>query len=222
MRIKLAIFDYDNTLVDTTRSFYNSFIASLLFYGLKPISYQEFLNYFSNNTLERVLPMRVDREAFWETFLRAYELASYIPKVSSQVFSVLEGLRSRGITLAIITGRKESIGRFMDEVKKAKLARYFDYIYTALDFRENQFTFSKVKAIKHVLIQAGISGRHAIMVGDYQTDVMSAREAGVIPIGLVNHQPKAELCRAGALYVINELKDLLAFIDDPCPFRCEA
>lgn len=157
MRIKLTIFDYDNTLVDAMRSFYNSFIASLLFYGLEPISYQEVLNHFSNNTLERILPVHVDREAFWETFLRAYELASYIPEVSPQVFSVLESLRSRGITLAIITGRKESIGRFMDEPKKARSARYFDYI-----------------------------------------------------------------CRAGAVYVINELKDLLAFFDDSRPFRCEA
>ena len=221
MRVKLTIFDYDNTLVDTTKSFYESFISSLIFYGQKPISYDRFLRLFINNNLDQQLPQYIDREEFWETFLRTYELASYIPKPSPKVFSTLTELRNRGKKLAIITGRKESIGRFIEELKRAKLAKYFDYIYTALDFREGYFTFSKVNAIKHVLMQANVNARQAIMVGDYQTDIISARKAGVIPIGLVDHQPKVELCRVGAIYVIHKLEDLLVLLNDSLPFRCK-
>ncbi|HFC49611.1 MAG TPA: hypothetical protein ENJ59_02650 [Thermofilum sp.] len=220
MRVKLAIFDYDNTLVDTTKSFYESFISSLIFYGLEPISYDRFLHFFTSNNLDQHLPQYIDREEFWETFLRTYELASYTPKPSPKVFSILSELRVRGIKLAIITGRKQSIGRFIEELKRASLAKYFDYIYTTLDFRESYFTFSKVNAIKHVLMQAKVNARQAIMVGDYQSDIISARKAGVIPIGLVDHMPKDGLCRAGAIYVINKLEDLLVLLNDPLPFRC--
>lgn len=122
--------------------------------------------------------------------------------------SLLRRLRQR-LPLAIVTGRpRVDAERFLAETR-------IRHLFDALICMEDGAAKPSPEPVNLALQQVGV--RHAWMIGDTVDDVCSARQAGVIPLGIAapgDSQPSTAdvLIRAGAARVLrnlNELEDLL-------------
>jgi len=215
--LKALIFDYDETLVESLKAFHYAFNVALSLAGALPLSHEDFFHLYVNDALESVIPPGIPHEKFWEYFLRAYENLKFKPVLRNGAVRVLRQLRDRGIKLALITGRKCSLKTFVRELEEIGIRRFFDFTATCLVYEDRSFAFSKKLAIREAMTALNVGRREVALIGDYKTDMRSAKDLGILAIGICTaHAGPKVLSAWGADIVIEKLDDLI-----PCLERRE-
>lgn len=172
--MKAIIFDLDGTLGNTLPLCIAAFKKSIEPLAGRVLSDEEIVATFGpseEGTISALIPEHYDRGV--EDYLAHYrELHGMCPAPFDGIVDVLEHLRSRGVRIALVTGKG---GRSADITLEAfGLGRYFEAVETGSPLGPR-----KVEGIAGVLEKLGVSPEAAVYVGDSPSDVTASREAGV-------------------------------------------
>jgi HAD superfamily hydrolase (TIGR01549 family) len=179
MMIKGVIFDFDGTLADTFPLIFLAFRAALTKYTGRVYSDEELTRYFGpseDGILQRIVPGQW--QAAMEIYLAEYKRhhAQYV-RLFPGIHGLLEQLKDKPLRMGIITGKSEA--SLMLSLDALKIKGYFDILAAGSPERANKDT-NLYQAVK----RWGLKPDEVIYVGDAASDIVFAREAGVVPVGV--------------------------------------
>jgi len=188
-RIRLVIFDLDGTLLDSERDLAASVNAMLTQYGRKELPLEVIGTYIGDGApmlIRRALGDPADREFLQEAlnfFLihyREHKLDTTRPYdgIRDALLRIAQSDGSRR-KLAVLTNKPVRVSR--DILAGLRFSESFFRIYGG-----NSFETKKPDPLgaKTLLKEAGVSAAEAVMVGDSQVDVLTARNSGMWSIGV--------------------------------------
>ncbi|MGB9630462.1 MAG: HAD family hydrolase [Candidatus Methanodesulfokora sp.] len=213
-KIDAAIVDLDQTIVDTIHRFHRCFNETMETFHLKGLEWEDFINAYIEDSLDNFI--EVDINAFWHEFSR--KMCGRIEpedRLFPGSIDVLSMLRKNGIKIALATGRGCLNEELVKELSYFGLAGFFDLICSARSCSpDNSFLWSKRGIIRHVIREFRVNAANTILIADYWTDMKSAKEEGVIAIGvLTGFESKEKLLRNGADLVLNGIWELPSILD---------
>lgn len=203
MRYKAAIFDLDGTLVNSLNDLADSVNAVLRVYGF-PIHDLENYRYFvgdgSRKLIERVLPQgRAEDTAFVDDFMAAYK-EYYAAHLLDQtrpydgVMDMLNGLRRRGIPMAVCTNKHQSAAEVIVEALFPS-----DTFCEVLGDQNGLPRKPNPHKVFHIMKNLGVRGVQTTYFGDTAVDMDTARNAGTYAVGVLwGFRPQEELVAHGA------------------------
>jgi phosphoglycolate phosphatase len=208
------VFDLDGTLVDTAPDLIDTLNVILTREGLPVLGYDEarsLIGYGARRMIERGLAVagRPQPAAELDRMFNAF-IAHYADHVADRsrpfpgVEAALDGLAGRGYRLAVCTNKLEWLSvRLLGALG---LAGRFAAIC-------GQDTFGVQKphpdALLGTLRMAGGDPRHAVMVGDSQTDIATARAARVPVVAVDFGYTEIPAAQLGADRIISHFNQLL-------------
>lgn len=212
---KAVVFDLDGTLLDTIPDIADNVNLALEKFGYKKREYSEIRAFIGNGAkmlVKRCLGEDVAEEtvqACLEYYNQIYT-ASKSPKTAlfDGIEDVLVKLKQKGYKLAILTNKPQPT---TDEVYKTYLERFnFDLVV-------GQSPLVKCKpdkeAVLNILKQLNVQPENAYMVGDGETDVLTAVNAKMKCITVLwGYRDKDFLATFGADTFANSPSEILDFI----------
>jgi pyrophosphatase PpaX len=175
--ISCIIFDLDGTLTQTNELIFATFNHVTEKYLGRTYTPDEITKMFGppeEIAIERLIGKVRINEAM-DDFYSFYE--EHHPRMANAydgIKEVLEFLKSKGLLLAIFTGKgKRSTLISLDLLG---IKNYFDIIITGSDVENHK---PSSEGISKVMGKFGLEPRQVLMVGDAVADVKAAREAGV-------------------------------------------
>ncbi|MDD4268308.1 MAG: HAD family hydrolase [Thermoguttaceae bacterium] len=214
---RAVLFDLDGTLLDTLADLADSANAVLQERGL-PIHEQDAYRYYVGNGVktlfQRALPeaVRSDElvEACAASFRDVYDRRWNIKtRPFEGVAELLDGLVERGIQIAVLSNKPH---RFTQKC----VAEYLSLwpLDPVLGQREGIPLKPDPAAALEVAGRLQIAPRAFLYLGDTGTDMLTARAAGMRPVGaLWGFRPEEELRQAGADRLIRAPAEMLSLLD---------
>ncbi|NPA75307.1 MAG: HAD family hydrolase [Euryarchaeota archaeon] len=203
---RLAIFDMDQTLVNTLHRFHKIFNLALRHFHCKEAQWDEFIDHYKADTLNDYVC--TSKRQFWDYFLSHYndidcEKDTLIPGAKE----VIEELKRRGMKIAIVTGRMVPASKVWEELEKFGLAQYVDLVLTRADnYCDGHH---RTELLKEAMRRLNAKPEETFFVGDYWPDMQSGREAGIYTIGvLTGHENEEVLKENGADVVLSSVAEL--------------
>lgn len=211
--MKLAIFDVDGTLVDSSTMIAASLTTAFRAEGLPVPDRSRMMSIVGLSLVEAMKALAPDhahavherlgaayKQAFWEH--RA--AGNHTEDLFDGAHALLEKLRARGdVLLGIATGKSRRGVAHL--IEKHGYEGWFTTVQTSDDHPSKPHPSMIVTALS----DTGLSPEAAIMIGDTSYDIAMARAAGVgaAGVGWGNHAPD-ELVKAGAHTISNDFKEL--------------
>ena len=211
---QLAIFDLDGTLVNSIADLGGTANRLLEQRGLPthPLdAYYHFVGNGVHKLCERCLPADTpadEVERFFAAFNEDYSrhcLDKTAPYAG--IPEVLEQLRSAGVHIAVASNKTQP---FVEKIVKHYFGENgFDQILGSSDSRPKK---PSPEIISVILENAGMTPEQAVMIGDSNVDIRTAKNAGVHSIGCTwGFRGRDELAEAGADDLAEKPEDLLKF-----------
>ena len=208
-----VVFDLDGTLVDTAPDLVAATNHALSELGLAPVQPRVLINWVSfgarrmiveglRHTQTELSDPEVDR--LLARFLDYYEgNIANLSRPFDGAVAALGHLKSSGARLAICTNKRESLSRLL--LNALDLAGYFEAV-------SGRDTFPVCKPhpdhLTGAITAAGGDPRHAIMVGDTNVDIETARAAFVPVIAVTFGYSDVPPNRLGAEMTIDHFDQL--------------
>jgi len=210
---KAFIFDLDQTLIDSLDRFYVAFNEALKRFSLKQINRELFEKLYKEDRLNELLG-QVPKEAFWDYFLQIYDEVEAPPsKPIEGALELLKLLKSKGVKVAVVTGRKTPVERLASKLSELGLMKYVDVLLTAQHDGEICRGFLKVGLLERAMGMLGVKPKECVFVGDYKPDILTGKMLGVFTIGVLTGKESAEkLKELGADLVLGSVKGLLRML----------
>lgn len=175
--IRGVIFDLDGTLADTLPVCFAAFRAALKEFTGREYSNGEIEALFGpseEGAIRRVVPDRCEdcAKVFWKEYEAAHNLC---PDPFPGILELLDMLKSRDIPAAIVTGKGP---------RSAAISLRILRLDTRFEIMEAGSPEGSIKtqAIRKVLDLWNLPAHDVVYVGDAVSDILNAREAGVIPV----------------------------------------
>ena len=212
---KAVIFDLDGTLIDSLPDIFHYVNITLEKFGEKKRAYNEvraFIGYGAKNLVKKSFGGFIDGEDLKERldFYNREYTASGSPetKLFDGVKEVLIELKNRGYKLAILTNKPQIT---TEDVYKRYLSDIgFDVVFGA---REGVKIKPDPEALNMILTELGVEKENAYFVGDGETDIITAINGCVKPVGVLwGYRNKDELEKEGATVFAEKPLDLLKII----------
>jgi phosphoglycolate phosphatase len=216
--VKLAIFDVDGTLVDSSAMIAASLTTAFKAEGLPVPDRTAMMSIVGLSLVEamatlvpgesRTMHERLGaayKQAFWEH--RAS--GNHTEELFEGAHALLTKLRARDdVLLGIATGKSRRGVAHL--IEKHGFEGWFVTVQTSDDHPSKPHPSMIVTALSETSLEPSA----AIMIGDTSYDIAMARAAGVGAAGVAwgNH-PAAELLKAGAHSISNDFKDLERDLD---------
>jgi phosphoglycolate phosphatase len=216
MKPKLIIFDFDGTLCDTRKNIIIAFRATMERLGLPMRSEEECaatIGLTLYDGFRSLYPNFSDNEAEHavETYraIFAEQRKELMPDLFPKVGETLDTLYNNGYTLSIASSRlTDSLMLFM---QAHHIDHYFSYVVGS-----DSVTHHKPHAepVLVTLQELGVDASEAIVVGDMTVDILMARNAGVVNVGITwGNASREELQQAEADYIIDHIETLLTLLE---------
>lgn len=184
--MQLVIFDLDGTLVDSVRDLCNAVNATRVQMGLEPLPERLVASYVGNGApvlVRRAMgPQATDAQveealAYFLGYYREHMLEFTRPYPG--VEETLECLHADGVKMAVLTNKPQRFSR--DMCKGLNLERFFLQVYGGNSFEQKK---PDPIGIQTLMKESGATQSQTWMVGDSSTDVLTARNAGVVAVGV--------------------------------------
>jgi phosphoglycolate phosphatase len=212
--MRLATFDLDGTLADTRHDIANALIRAIVDQGLRPPTVDKAIASIGWGAPALVVSAlgsdqqdAVDRvqAAFREDYRRNIVVDTVIYE---GIPALLTELRDRGVHLAVATNKPGALTRLL--LKELDLARFFDHVIAPEEVRRPK---PAPDMLLELIRRCSVRADETVMVGDMETDVESARAAGVRAVLLTVsgfHRPAELLAAADDVAAsVTELSELL-------------
>lgn len=215
--VRALIFDLDGTLIDSKLDLALAVNAALAEKGRPPLPHEQIFGFVGQGA-----PMLIRRSlgdaAGEEECQRALEffLAYYRVHMLDNTVAypgVREGLAElAGLPMAVLTNKPVRISR--EILKGLGLADYFQYIYGGNSFERKK---PDPIGVETLLRDFGVAPREAIIVGDSEIDVLTARNAGTWACGVTYGLGSARLADYPPDILVDSLAELSAHLDNHFP-----
>lgn len=211
--VRVLVFDLDGTLIDSGADLALSVNATLKETGRAPLHNDRIFGYVGQGAarlIEQALGPGATREeceqglAFFLSYYRAHMLDHTVTYPG-----VREGLAALdGMPMAVLTNKPVRFSRQI--LEGLGLASYFRYIYGGNSFESKK---PNPAGMGVLLRDFGAAPKQAMLVGDSEVDVKTARNAGTwcccVTYGLGSHQ----LANNPPDLLVNSLTELAAHLD---------
>ncbi len=208
--VKAVLFDLDGTLLDTLWDLADAVNWALGSLGVEGRSVDEVRGFVGNGVgllVQRALPE--GRGELYEACLARFK-ARYAAHMEDRtrvypgVLSMLDELNERGIACAVISNK-------FDGVVGPLCRKYFgDRLQAALGEREDVPRKPAPVGCFLLMEQLGVRADEVVYVGDSETDVETARNAGVRCVGVTwGFRSRETLVAAGADVVVDDVAGLM-------------
>jgi phosphoglycolate phosphatase len=219
--VRLILFDCDGTLVDSQASIVACVQAAFIAEGLPPpvpAAVRRIVGLSLEPALMALMeepdPLVARRLAagYKQAFIQHRSSPAYHEPLFPGTRELLDRLCARGLLLGVATGKAMRGLRFV--LEHHGLADRFVTLQTA-DQHPSKPHPAMVEA---AMAATGVSAAATMVVGDTTFDVLMARAAGALPVGVSwgNH-PAAELVAAGAVRVLDRFDELHALLPTGAP-----
>ncbi len=212
MKTRLIVFDFDGTLVDTSKDLTAAMNYALKEKGLASVSRKKVWSYTGDGTpllIERILKDKEHPELYdyiFKLFINYYE--AHYAAFASPVNGVKETLRhlyESGKKMAVLSNKYERfVAKLLD---KFDLSTYFFAVYGKDSFKKSKpdpYPLFKIMETEKA------DKEETAFVGDSKNDILIAKNAGVkcfiIPAGVTPQSILEELKPFKILNSINELE----------------
>jgi len=215
---KLVIFDCDGTLVDSQHMIIAAMQATLFSSGVPPEQDHRIRSTVGLSVREAIAMLRPDDDdtslenmtnIFKHEFyrLRVEEAATPDPLYTG-TREILEHLRDAGFILGVATGNSR---RGLDRViVEHELGGFFETLQTA-DGHPSKPHPSMIQA---AALEVGVEPSACIMVGDTSYDMMMARSAGSLAVGVKwGYHSVDALSQGGAHHLLDEFEELAPIVN---------
>jgi HAD superfamily hydrolase (TIGR01509 family) len=219
MSLSGIIFDLDGTIVDSNALHVEAFVRAFAARGYKVGGDRVFVEVGKGG--DKLVPSiigegldRVDGGAIREAHPKEY--AKLVGERGLHVFpgarELVAELRRRGLRTVLATSSGQGHLKATEQGSGLKLRQMFDDLVGVDDIKESK---PAPDAVAAAVKKLGVSPAECAMVGDTPFDAWSARDAGVVCLGLTcgGHQER-ELRGSGAREVWRDPADLLEHLDD--------
>lgn len=212
--VRVLIFDLDGTLIDSKLDLAISVNAARTHLGLAPLAHEQIYGYAGQGA-----PMLIRRsvgngaseedvarslECFL-TYYRAHMLDNTVPYPG-----VREGLEQlAGLRMAVLTNKPV---RFSREILEGlKLSHHFQYVYGGNSFERKK---PDPMGTEVLLRDLGAAPREAMIVGDTEIDVQTARNAGTWACGVTYGLGSHRLRECPPDLLVDSLTELPQYLGD--------
>ncbi len=179
-RPRAALFDWDNTLVDSFAAIHHALNHALVAFGLPPWSYDETCRRVARSMRDSFPALFGERwreasEVFYARYA-AHHLDHVRPRPGAA--ALLEALDAAGVYLGVVSNKNGAYLR--REVKNLGWEGYFGRVVGATDAKADK---PDRAAVDLALAGSGIgAGQDVWLVGDHAIDVECAKTSGCVPI----------------------------------------
>lgn len=209
-----VIFDLDGTLLDTLEDLADSVNYALARYGYPGRDIDEIKNFVGNGVarlMELAIPGGTENPQYKMCLadFRSHYSGNMRHKTKAYkgIMELLRQLSGEGCKMAIVSNK-------YDKAVKGLCQAYFkEYIKVAIGESKNISKKPAPDSVLKALEELGSSADKAVFVGDSEVDVKTAKNAGVICIGVTwGFRGRDVLEREGANYIIDKPDELLEII----------
>lgn len=197
------VFDVDGTLVNSIRQLYRSTARIFRLCRLPKPSFREYCAEFGAPYMDfyRRRGVRASDEQIWQWHNE--KMATFVPDLFDDVSPVLELLHKTRFPLGVVSGQRTVVLQTL--FQQYRIDHLFSYV------RGDQE--DKVPALRRFCRSHRLCPSSVWYVGDFVSDMVHARQAGLCPIGITrgNHTIRV-LKRAGARRCITHLSELLPLL----------
>jgi phosphoglycolate phosphatase len=211
--VRLLIFDLDGTLVDSETDLTLSVNAVREQMGFAPLPRATVASYVGQGVttlMQRALgdqATAADLEKAVELFMSYYRLHMLDNTVPYPgVCEALDALAGRN--KAVLTNKPEGFSRAL--LAGLGMADYFSFIYGGNSFAQKK---PDPVGVMKLMDDMGFSKEQTMMVGDSDTDVLTARNAGVKVCGVSYGLGSNTLASTPPDAMIGDLRDLVPLLD---------
>jgi len=184
--IDLLIFDLDGTLIDSKEDLANAVNAARRRMALAPLPNELVYSYVGNGapTLIRRAMGPEATEADVQTALE-YFMAYYkehmldCTTLYPGVREALDTLRDSGMKMSVLTNKPVRFSQLL--VERLGLGEHFFRVYGGNSFEEKK---PDPEGVYKLLEESGVPAGRAMMVGDSDVDIRTARNAGILACGV--------------------------------------
>jgi phosphoglycolate phosphatase len=212
-KIRLIIFDWDGTLMDSETQIVHAMSAAIDELGLQKRSIDQCRNIIGLGLKEAIDALYPGRdEAFRQQFVECYRHHWFSNTQTSELFpgarETLHLLKESGFVLAVATGKGRA------GLDKVLLATELGAVFSATRCSDEARSKPHPQMLLEILQELDIEPCQALMVGDTEYDLSMAMGAGVAPIavsyGVHERERLLEYQPLACLDNISELVDWLA------------
>ncbi|GAA0911479.1 phosphoglycolate phosphatase [Rothia nasimurium] len=211
MSFSLVIFDLDGTLVDSAADIAESVNRTLHDWKLPTYDVAQITGWVGEGSRKlityafRHAGSDADIDDVMPGFLKHYGDTALDGIAYDGAVDTLRALHARGVKLAVCTNKNEEFVRPLLEVRG--MLPYIDGIVGGNSLPERK---PSGVPLKHLADKAGVPLDQVLMVGDSESDLLAANDAGV-PVVLVSYGYRKDLdiYNVGALAVIDHMPQLL-------------
>ncbi|MGI6584658.1 MAG: HAD family hydrolase [Gracilibacteraceae bacterium] len=210
-----VIFDMDGTLLDTIEDLADSVNYVMSMYGFPCREISEVRSFVGNGVgrlMELSIPDGLNNPMYEKCLadFRDYYSANMQRKtcVYKGITELLEELSKKGFKLAIVSNK------FNEAVKGLNEVYFGKYIKVAVGESDNIRRKPAPDTVFKALEELGSTADRAVYVGDSEVDVQTARNSGVLCVGVTwGFRDREVLEREGADYIIDSPQELLKIIN---------
>lgn len=206
MGSKIALFDLDGTLLNTNKLIIETFKYTFKKHLDLDVSSKDLIPHMGEH-LTKTLHFFSQREAdkMLETY-RSYnfkkhdELTTLFPNVEETILA----LKGHGFKIGLVTSKQTAMA--IHGLKLFGIDKYFDCFVGSGDTLEHK---PHPEPILKAIASLDENYELAFMVGDTPYDILAARAAGVIPVGVNWSVRLKELAELRPYLLIDDLQDLV-------------
>lgn len=221
MKYNTIIFDLDGTLLNSLEDLCDSVNAALTVYQYPTRTLSEVKSFVGNGVgmlVKRALPQDASEETFTkvlDAFKKHYELHMQDKtRPYSGILPMLDKLKEVKLSTAIASNK------FDLAVKKLAKQYFGDCIDLAIGESETIPKKPSPEGVNQILSDLHSQKEKAIYIGDSETDVQTAKNAGVLCIGVTwGFRTRETLLQEGADYIVDTAEELLSLILSLCQIQ---
>ena len=211
--VRVLVFDLDGTLIDSEKDLANSVNATLEYMGRAPLAHAQIASYVGNGA-PRLIEQALGSGATAEQCRQGLEhfLAYYREHMLDHTVTypgVREGLAAlEGMAMAVLTNKPVRFSQRI--IEGLGLARYFRFIYGG-----NSFATKKPdpEGMRVLLGDFQAETKQAMLVGDSEVDVQTARNAGTWACGVTYGLGSERLAAYPPDVLVDSLTELAGYLD---------